>query len=239
MSFEEMQAMANASAPASAPEQPAAPEALPWEEQPSAFPSFDEPAAASALPPEAAPWDEPAAPAFGSETVAFPKMSFEEMQAMASQPARAAEPESEPAPWEEPAAPAWSPEPEPEPEIPTYSQQASPEDMPFASETTAPSGEAFSEVPPPQQEPAWAPVAAAEAQAEPAEAAVPSSALAVEQSPSIPIRGELSDGDVDRIARRVVELMSDQVVRNIAWEVIPDLAEVVVKERIRQLESEA
>ena len=29
-----------------------------------------------------------------------------------------------------------------------------------------------------------------------------------------------------------------QVVRNIAWEVIPDLAEMVVKERIRQLESE-
>ena len=37
----------------------------------------------------------------------------------------------------------------------------------------------------------------------------------------------------------VVELMSEQVVRNIAWEVIPDLAEMVVKERIRQLESEA
>ena len=44
---------------------------------------------------------------------------------------------------------------------------------------------------------------------------------------------------VDRIARRVVQLMSDQVVRNIAWEVIPDLAEMVVKERIRQLEAEA
>jgi hypothetical protein len=27
-------------------------------------------------------------------------------------------------------------------------------------------------------------------------------------------------------------------VRNIAWEVIPDLAEMVVKERIKQLESE-
>ena len=50
---------------------------------------------------------------------------------------------------------------------------------------------------------------------------------------------ELTDEQVDRIARRVVELMSDQVVRNIAWEVIPDLAEMVVKERIRQLEAEA
>jgi hypothetical protein len=50
--------------------------------------------------------------------------------------------------------------------------------------------------------------------------------------------GDLTDEQVDRIARRVVQLMSEQVVKNIAWEVIPDLAEIVVKERIRQLESE-
>ena len=50
--------------------------------------------------------------------------------------------------------------------------------------------------------------------------------------------GELSEEQIDKIARRVVQLLSDQVVRNIAWEVIPDLAETVVKERIRQLESE-
>jgi hypothetical protein len=51
--------------------------------------------------------------------------------------------------------------------------------------------------------------------------------------------GDLTDEQIDRIARRVVQLMSEQVVRNIAWEVIPDMAEMVVKERIRQLESEA
>jgi hypothetical protein len=51
--------------------------------------------------------------------------------------------------------------------------------------------------------------------------------------------GELTDEQVDRIARRVVELMSADVIRNIAWEVVPDLAEMVVKERIRQLEAEA
>jgi len=50
---------------------------------------------------------------------------------------------------------------------------------------------------------------------------------------------DLTEEQVDRIARRVVQMISDQVVRNIAWEVIPDLAEMVVKERIRQLESEA
>ena len=50
--------------------------------------------------------------------------------------------------------------------------------------------------------------------------------------------GDLTDAQVDRIARRVVQLISEQVVRNIAWEVIPDMAEMVVKERIRQLEAQ-
>jgi CheY-like chemotaxis protein len=48
----------------------------------------------------------------------------------------------------------------------------------------------------------------------------------------------LSDEDVDRIARRVVELMSDQTVREISWDVIPDLAEIVIKDRIRELENQ-
>jgi hypothetical protein len=49
----------------------------------------------------------------------------------------------------------------------------------------------------------------------------------------------LNDEMVDRIARRVIELMSEKVVRDVAWEVIPDLAEMVVKQRIRELENEA
>jgi CheY-like chemotaxis protein len=48
--------------------------------------------------------------------------------------------------------------------------------------------------------------------------------------------GGLSERDVDRIARRVVELLGDGVLRDIAWEVVPDLAEVVIKDRIRELE---
>lgn len=51
--------------------------------------------------------------------------------------------------------------------------------------------------------------------------------------------GRLSDEDVDRIARRVVELVGDKAVRDIAWEVVPDLAEVVIKNRLRELESQA
>jgi CheY-like chemotaxis protein len=51
--------------------------------------------------------------------------------------------------------------------------------------------------------------------------------------------GRLSDEDVDRIARRVVELIGDKAVRDVAWEVIPDLAEVVIRDRLRDLESQA
>lgn len=47
----------------------------------------------------------------------------------------------------------------------------------------------------------------------------------------------LSDDDVDRIARRVIELLGDKPVRDVAWEVVPDLAEVLLKSRIRELEA--
>jgi len=50
--------------------------------------------------------------------------------------------------------------------------------------------------------------------------------------------GPLSDEDVDRIARRMVELMGDKAVRDVAWEVVPDLAEVVIRGRLRELESQ-
>jgi DNA-binding response OmpR family regulator len=49
---------------------------------------------------------------------------------------------------------------------------------------------------------------------------------------------KLSEDDVQRIARAAVALLSDETVREIAWEVVPDLAEAIVRERIRQLERE-
>jgi CheY-like chemotaxis protein len=48
----------------------------------------------------------------------------------------------------------------------------------------------------------------------------------------------LSDDDVDRIARRLLELAGDRI-EHIAWDVIPDMAEVVVRERMRELEANA
>ena len=51
-----------------------------------------------------------------------------------------------------------------------------------------------------------------------------------------PAPASLSDAEVDRIARRVVELLSDKVVRDIAWEVVPDVAVRLVRERIDEVE---
>ncbi|HQT93965.1 MAG: hypothetical protein B7Z61_05540 [Acidobacteria bacterium 37-71-11] len=48
----------------------------------------------------------------------------------------------------------------------------------------------------------------------------------------------LSDEQIERIARRVVELAAPQLER-IAWEVIPDLAEMLVRKRIAELEKAA
>lgn len=49
--------------------------------------------------------------------------------------------------------------------------------------------------------------------------------------------GGLSDDELDRLASRVVERLSERIVREIAWEVIPDVAEIVIKQRIKELES--
>jgi len=63
--------------------------------------------------------------------------------------------------------------------------------------------------------------------------AVPSDGVATDAAGAA-----LSEADVDRIARRVVALIGDRVVREVSWEVIPDLAEVVIKDRLRELESQ-
>lgn len=55
--------------------------------------------------------------------------------------------------------------------------------------------------------------------------------------PAAPASSSLSDADVDRIARRLVELMGDTVVREVAWEVVPEVAERVVRARIKELEA--
>jgi len=229
MSFEDMQKMAMETAPPAAPEPPPAPEPSPW----------DEPAA-------------PEPPAYGGETRAFPMMSLEDMQKMAA--AETAPPTPEPSPWDEGPAfaqeePAYSGETRAFPKMSfddfakmDAGAAAAPEPEPEPEPVAEPEVPAWE--PPAAEEPAWSlPEEPAQPFEEPEpepELAPAPAATAAPETPSIPIAaGALTDDQVDRIARRVVELMSDQIIRNIAWEVIPDLAESAVRERIRQLESEA
>jgi len=58
------------------------------------------------------------------------------------------------------------------------------------------------------------------------------------ETPEQPTPVGLSDEDVDRIARRLLELAADRI-DHIAWDVVPDMAEVVVRERLREIEAEA
>ncbi|HTD51591.1 MAG TPA: hypothetical protein VK780_01080, partial [Thermoanaerobaculia bacterium] len=48
---------------------------------------------------------------------------------------------------------------------------------------------------------------------------------------------DLTDEQIERLAARVVEKLSDRIVREIAWEVIPEMAEIVIKQRIKELEA--
>lgn len=50
---------------------------------------------------------------------------------------------------------------------------------------------------------------------------------------------ELTDEQIEQIARRVAEIISAEEIREVAWEVVPDLAEVVVRERLAELEKQA
>ena len=79
--------------------------------------------------------------------------------------------------------------------------------------------------PPPAEE--AAPPESAEAAAEPTGSETPTGDAAA-----------LSDAQVDAIARRVVELLGDGVLRDVAWEVVPDLAEIVIRDRLRELEAQ-
>ncbi len=49
--------------------------------------------------------------------------------------------------------------------------------------------------------------------------------------------GELSPEMIDAIARRAVELMSEKAVQEIAWEVVPQLAELMIKRKLEEKNS--
>jgi CheY-like chemotaxis protein len=213
--------------------QPAAPPAP----EPSAEPvwsNFDlepEPAAPSFTAPAAEPFDrEPAfdlgpEPSFAVQREE-PVFTFEDESSFTLQDEVAApealsfeEPQdrypAEPAPASSPAGFSWG-EPAPEPWAP------SPEPEPE---------------PPVWAAPAPAATAAAPAAYTPAEAVEEVRPSPV-SAPAANGGGRLSDEDVDRIARRVVELLGDKTVRDVAWEVIPDMAEVIIRDRLKELEGQ-
>lgn len=46
--------------------------------------------------------------------------------------------------------------------------------------------------------------------------------------------GDLSPADLDALAKRIVKMLSADVVREIAWEVVPELSEILIRERMQQ-----
>ena len=56
--------------------------------------------------------------------------------------------------------------------------------------------------------------------------------------PPPPLAADLSDEQIEKIAKRVIELATP-VIERIAWEVVPDMAEMMVRKRILELESAA
>jgi hypothetical protein len=70
-------------------------------------------------------------------------------------------------------------------------------------------------------------------------AATPAAAVPVspreDEKPTEPDQA-LSPAVIDAIARRAVELLSERVVREIAWEVVPELAELMIRKKLEEQE---
>lgn len=253
---------APAQAPASIWDEPAAaqPAAESMWSEPAAEPTagsstWDEPAADTAPPTESSTWEEAAAEAAPPAAAAWDDQpSAGEPQAAPAWDEQPSQPASADTSWEEPAAaaetssePSWSLTSE------APESAAAESDGRFSTAGSAPFGAEVGDEAPAEsrdEQPAWSPTPATAERSGEDEPAYTASAPAATTDAFVPIAaasqtqgsgftGELSDEQLDRIARRVIELLSDKVIRDIAWEVIPDTAQMVVKERIRQLESEA
>ncbi len=216
-------------------------------------PAFEDPWGVGAMPPAAEPPSppatEPAIEAFKVETPAFePSGEPEPAREPAAEvvPPSAISEEAAPAVGIAAAEPAEAPIPEEamggepifEEPIPAAPAMAAPVmDAPAvdAPAVDAPAVDATAAEPELPGEPT---------SGEPVEEEEPTSAGTAEEEEPEPMAAAaagtngLSDADVDRIARRVVEMAGDATLREVAWEVVPDLAEVIIKERIRELESQ-
>ena len=215
------------------------------EEEDATEPSLGTPfplsAAAEAAPAEAAPAEPSFEDAWGTADSGTPMVASPLLGGSpATDEAPPAAPEFED-PWgveapatEPPAAPATEPAMEPlTVEAPAFEEPPAAE-APFEP---PPAAEAPFEPPSFEAPPVEPPSPAAPPEEPSAEEAAPPAAEPVAEAPTAGADG-LSDEDVDRIARRVMKLAGDKALREVAWEVVPDLAEVIIKERIRELESQ-
>lgn len=108
-----------------------------------------------------------------------------------------------------------------------------PADQPAGRET----GRLRSVPPPPRSAPPVRPAPAVRSavRGEPAEEAkAPHSEKVPISAASPPAAPTLAPADIDAIARRLVELISPDVVREVAWEVVPDLVDMVIRSRLDQ-----
>ncbi len=148
---------------------------------------------------------------------------FARAEAGGPQPFEAAAP-AQPEPFE-----AARPEPfeagEPDP---FETVAAAPETGPLAIAISAQEADFLFDVPA-AEEPAPAPA--------PTEPPEQTQASLEPQVPAPAAVGTLTDEQIEMVAQRVVEKLSEKVVREIAWEVVPDMAEIVIKRRIKELES--
>ena len=63
----------------------------------------------------------------------------------------------------------------------------------------------------------------------------PSAAARAAASAVPPGRGaNLSPAEIEAIARRVVELIGPEIIREIAWEILPDLADTILREKLER-----
>ena len=51
-----------------------------------------------------------------------------------------------------------------------------------------------------------------------------------------PAFGRISPADLDAVAEKVVKMLSSEVVREIAWEVLPEMSEVLIREQMQRSE---
>jgi CheY-like chemotaxis protein len=135
----------------------------------------------------------------------------------------------------EPAPGVLEPETSPEQEGESHAQHAPAWDgEPVAASIVAHAGSATVPLEAPGERQPSDPVAVDASAAAVASATASSNAASQESNQTSASASALSPEMLDEVVRRVVAHMSEQVVREIAWEVVPDLAERLIKQRLEE-----